>query len=126
MHFASLIQRICKLIRPHLTAKENTRVGLLDSRSWWSHAPAAPGLTWTCHYPEERAANHSGPVRCIAVGLERRKAGEWKKKACRHVTKHNSKDLKSMCTCVARQSENDRDVKQMTEVKYLSKKINNQ
>ena len=74
MHFASLIQRICKLIRPHLTAKENTRVGLLDSRSWWSHAPAAPGLTWTCHYPEERAANHPGPVRCIAVGLERQKA----------------------------------------------------
>ena len=95
MHFASLIQRIWyKPIRPHLIAKENTRVGLLDSRSWWSHAqPAAPlGLTWTCHYPEERAANHPGPVRCIAVrGLERRKATtEPLKKKLSHLIMYTS------------------------------------
>lgn len=59
MHFASLIQRIWyKLIRPHLIAKENTRVGLLDSRRLWSAQPA-PGahmdlpLSWreSCKSP---------------------------------------------------------------------------
>ena len=39
------------------------------------------GLTWTCHYPEERAADHPGPVRCIAVkGLEGLERGEGSKK----------------------------------------------
>ena len=33
-----------KPIRPHLTAKTNARVGLLDSRSWWSHAQTAAPL----------------------------------------------------------------------------------